>query len=208
MNQPETFRENGGPLRGLKVLDLTRVLSGPFATMWMATMGADVLKVENPNDPDITRTYPPFIDGKSAYFPSINHNKKAVTLNLKTEKGKEILLELIKDADVIIENFRPGVMEKLGLGYEKLREVNNQLIYASISGYGTYGPYSERPGYDVTAQAVSGIMALTGQPDDPPTRVGSSIGDTCAGINTVLAILAALYGYAGFFDMTAVIGKL
>lgn len=182
-----------GPLAGLKVLDLTRVLSGPFATMWLATMGAEVIKVENPGDTDVTRTYHPGINGKSAYFPTVNHNKKAITLNLKAPEGKELLRALVKDADVVIENFRPGVMDKLGLGYEELAKINPGIIYASISGYGTYGPYSQRPGYDVTAQAMSGLMFLTGFPDAPPTRVGSSFGDTTAGVNIVLAILAALY---------------
>lgn len=180
-----------GPLAGLKVIDLTRVLSGPFATMWLATMGADVLKIENPNDPDVTRNYAPEVNGHSAYFPTVNHNKRCITLNLKAEEGKEILRKLVKDADVVVENFRPGVMKKLGLDYEELSKINPGIIYASISGFGTYGPYSQRPGYDVTAQATSGIMYLTGFPDGAPTRIGSSYGDTTAGVNAVLAILAA-----------------
>lgn len=182
-----------GPLAGLKVIDLTRVLSGPFATMWLATMGADVLKIENPNDPDVTRNYAPEVNGHSAYFPTVNHNKRCITLNLKAEEGKEILRKLVKDADVVVENFRPGVMKKLGLDYEELSKINPGIIYASISGFGTYGPYSQRPGYDVTAQATSGIMYLTGFSDGAPTRIGSSYGDTTAGVNAVLAILAALY---------------
>lgn len=184
---------NKGPLAGLKVLDLTRVLSGPFATMWMATMGADIIKIENPNDPDTTRDYVPGINGKSAYFPTVNHNKRGITLNLKAEEGKQIFRDLVKDADVVVENFRPGVMDKLGLGYEELAKINPGIIYASISGFGTYGPYSQHPGYDVTAQAMSGLMFLTGMPENPPTRVGSSFGDTTAGVNIVVAILAALY---------------
>jgi len=182
-----------GPLAGLKVIDLTQVLSGPVATMWLATMGADVIKVENPKSPDVTRNYGPFCDGVSAYFPTVNRNKKCVTINLKAPEGKELLKELVQDADVLVENFRPGVMDRLGLGYEVLSAINPKLIYASISGYGTYGPYRDRPGYDVIAQGVSGLMYLTGQPDAPPTRVGSSIGDTVAGTNIVVAILAALY---------------
>jgi len=184
---------NKGPLAGLKVLDLTRVLSGPFATMWLATMGADVIKIENPKDPDVTRNYWPEVNGKSAYFPTVNHNKRCITLNLKAEEGKELFRRMVKDADVVIENFRPGVMDKLGLGYEALSQINPGIIYASISGFGTYGPYKDRPGYDVTAQAISGLMYLTGYPDGAPTRVGSSFGDTTAGVNAVLAILAALY---------------
>ena len=154
-----------GPLKGLKIVDLTQVLSGPFATMWLATMGAEVIKIENPKSQDVTRTYAPLHNGMSAYFPTVNHNKKGITLNLKAPEGKELFLELIKDADVVIENYRPGVMDRLGLGYEKLKEINPGLIYASISGYGTYGPYKDRPGYDVIAQGMSGLMHLTGQPE-------------------------------------------
>lgn len=186
-------KRNGGPLQGLRVLDLTRVLSGPFATMWLATMGAEVLKIENPNDPDVTRGYSPEVNGKSAYFPTVNHNKRCITLNLKAEEGKKIFGQLAQDTDVVVENFRPGVMDKLGLGYEELAKINPGIIYASISGFGTYGPYKDRPGYDVTAQAISGLMHLTGAPDGPPTRVGSSFGDTTAGVNAVVAILAAVY---------------
>ena len=182
-----------GPLKGLKVIDLTQVLSGPFSTMWLATMGAEVIKIENPKSPDVTRNYAPFQNGVSAYFPTVNQNKKCITLNLKAPEGKELLKSLIKDADVLIENYRPGVMDRLGVGYEVLRAINPRLIYASISGYGTYGPYKDRPGYDVIAQGMSGLMHLTGQADAPPTRVGSSIGDTVAGMNAVIAILAAVY---------------
>ncbi len=189
----ESELRNKGPLAGLKVIDLTRVLSGPFATMWLGTLGADVIKVENPDMPDGTRNYHPGINGKSAYFPTVNHNKRGVTINLKSEEGKDLLRDLVRDADVLVENFRPGVMDKLGIGYEALSKINPGLIYASVSGYGTYGPYKDRPGYDVNAQAMSGLMFLTGFPDSPPTRVGSSIGDTTAGVNIVLAILAALY---------------
>ena len=182
-----------GPLAGLKVIDLTQVLSGPFATMWLATMGAEVIKIENPKSPDVTRSYAPLYNGISAYFPTVNHNKKCITLNLKAPEGKELLKSLIMDADVLVENYRPGVMDRLGVGYEVLKALNPRLIYASISGYGTYGPYKDRPGYDVIAQGMSGLMYLTGQADAPPTRVGSSIGDTVAGMNAVIAILAALY---------------
>lgn len=185
--------KKGGPLQGLKVLDLTRVLSGPFATKWLATMGADVIKIENPKEPDVTRNYVPKVKGHSAYFPTVNHNKKCITLNLKAEEGKDLFRRMVRDADVVIENFRPGVMNKLGLGYEALAEINPGIIYASISGFGTYGPYAQRPGYDVTAQAFSGIMYLTGEAGGPPSRIGSSYGDTTAGVNAVLAILAALY---------------
>ena len=179
-----------GPLKGLKVIDLTQVLSGPFATMWLATMGAEVIKIENPKSPDVTRGYAPIKNGVSAYFPTVNHNKKCITLNLKAPEGKALLASLVQDADVLVENFRPGVMDRLGVGYEALRAINPRLIYASISGYGTYGPYKDRPGYDVIAQGMSGLMHLTGQADAPPTRVGSSIGDTVAGMNAVSATQA------------------
>ena len=182
-----------GPLAGLKVIDLTQVLSGPFSTMWLATMGADVIKIENPKSPDVTRSYAPLVNEISGYFPTVNHNKKCITLNLKAPEGKALLKALVQDADVLVENFRPGVMDRLGVGYGVLKELNPRLIYASISGYGTYGPYKDRPGYDVIAQGMSGMMHLTGQADAPPTRVGSSIGDTVAGMNAVIAILAALY---------------
>lgn len=182
-----------GALSGLKVVDLTQVLSGPFATMWLAAMGADVIKIENPASADVTRTYPPLKNGHSGYFPTVNRNKKGITLNLKSDEGKAIFFDLIKDADVVVENFRPGVMNKLGVGYETAKKINPRIIYASISGYGTYGPYSDRPGYDVTAQAMSGLMHLTGQKDSEPTRVGSSIGDTVAGMSIVIAILSAVY---------------
>lgn len=186
-------KKRSGPLAGLKVIDLTQVLSGPFATMWLATMGAEVIKIENPKAQDVTREYGPFLGGQSAYFPTVNHNKKGITLNLKAPEGKALFQDLVRDADVVVENYRPGVMDRLGLGYAVLQQINPRLIYASISGYGTYGPYRDRPGYDVIAQGMSGLMYLTGQPDAPPTRVGSSIGDTTAGVNAVVAILAALY---------------
>ncbi len=182
-----------GALDGLRVLDLTRVLSGPFATKWLATMGADVIKIENPKDPDITRSYQPEVNGHSAYFPTVNHNKRCITLNLKSEEGKEIFRKLAKESDVVIENYRPGVMDRLGLGYDVLSEINPGIIYASISGYGTYGPYKDRPGYDVTAQGISGIMHLTGYPDGAPMRIGSSFGDTVTGMSIVIGILSALY---------------
>lgn len=137
------------PLEGLVVLDMTRVLAGPFAAMMFADMGAEVIKIERPNSGDDTRAYPPFQAGESAYFMSLNRGKKSVTLNLKHERGKEILKSLAKKSDILIENFKPGTMEKLGLGYEDLRKVNPRLIYAASSGFGQTGPYSRRPAMDV-----------------------------------------------------------
>jgi len=185
--------EKKGPLHGLTVVDLTRVLSGPFGMSWIGDMGATIIKVENPIGGDATRNDRPFINGTSNYFATINRNKKCVTLNLKDPKGKEMFLELVKQADVVTENFRPGTMEKLGLGYEELSKVNEKIILASISGYGQTGPYAQRPGYDAVSQAMGGIMSLTGFPGNPPTKCGTSIGDVAAGMNMVIGILAALY---------------
>jgi len=179
-------------LEGLRVLDLTRVLVGPYATMILADLGADVIKLEMPVTGDDSRAYPPHINGESAYFMSLNRNKRSMTLNLKSDKGKEIFLDLIRKVDVVIENFRPGTMERLGLGYEVLKIENPRLIYAAASGFGHTGPYSRRPAYDAVVQAMGGIMSITGQPGGPPTRVGSSIGDITAGLFTTIGILASL----------------
>ncbi|MBD3949096.1 CoA transferase [Tuanshanicoccus lijuaniae] len=179
-------------LQGLKVVDMTRVLAGPYATMLLADMGADVLKIEMPGKGDDSRAYGPYVNGESAYFMSINRNKRSLTLNLKNEDAKEILIKLIKEADVLVENFRPGTMEKLGLGYDVLREINPKLIYAASSGFGHSGPYSKRPAYDGVVQAMGGIMSITGEKDGRPTRVGPSIGDVTAGLFTAIGILGAL----------------
>jgi len=181
------------PLENVKVLDLTRVLSGPYATMILADMGADVLKIEMPKIGDDSRAYGPFINGESAYFMSINRNKRSMTLNLKTEEGKEILRKLIKEADVIVENYKPGTMEKLGFGYEEIKKMNDRIIYAACSGFGHSGPYSKRPAYDAIVQAMGGIMSITGPESGEPIRVGASIGDIIAGIFTAVGILTALY---------------
>ena len=152
-----------GALSNIKVLDLTRVLAGPYCTMMLADFGADVIKIEMPRKGDDTRGFGPFVNGESLYYANINRNKKGITLNLKSEEGKNIFLEMVKHADVVVENYRPGVMEKLGLGYDELAKVNNQIIYGAVSGFGCYGPYSERPGYDIIAQAMGGLMSITGQ---------------------------------------------
>lgn len=181
------------PLEGVKILDLTRVLAGPYATMILADMGADVIKIEIPKTGDDSRAFGPFLKGESAYFMSINRNKRSMTLNLKTEEGKEILTKLIKKADVIVENYRPGTMEKLGFGYEKIKDINDKIIYAACSGFGHSGPYTKKPAYDAIVQAMGGIMSITGQENGEPTRVGASIGDIIAGIFTATGILTALY---------------
>jgi len=181
-----------GALSDIKVLDLTRVLAGPYATMVLADLGAEIIKIEQPEKGDDSRAYGPYKNGESAYFMSLNRNKESITLNLKTLEGKEILKELVKKVDVLVENFRPGTMEKLGLGYEVLKEINPRLIYASSTGYGQTGPYSQRPAYDAVVQAMGGIMSITGQADGVPTRVGTSIGDIAAGLFCAIGILAAL----------------
>lgn len=184
-------------LENLTVLDLTRVLAGPFCTMMMADMGAKVIKIEVPDGGDDTRSYPPFRKNcndemESLYFANINRNKKGVTLNLKTLEGKEMFKMLVEKADIVIENYRPGVMDKLGLGYDILKEINPRIIYAAISGFGSYGPYSQRPGYDILAQAMGGMMAITGEKGGAPTRAGSALGDILGGLHGLIGILAAV----------------
>lgn len=180
------------PLEGIRILDLGRVLAMPTCTMQLADLGAEVIKIEIPGKGDDTREFGPFVNGESAYFISINRNKKSFTLNLKKEEGKRIFKELVKLSDVVAENYRPNTMHKLGLGYEVLKKINPHIIYASICGFGHKSIYQERPGYDIIAQATGGIMNITGQPDGPPTRVGSSIGDIFSGCYASIAILAAL----------------
>ncbi|NPA45488.1 MAG: CoA transferase [Chlorobi bacterium] len=181
------------PLENVKILDLTRVLAGPFSTMLMQELGAEIIKVEMPGKGDDARYFGPFKNGESAYFLSVNRGKKSISLNLKSEEGKKILLELVKKVDIVTENFRPGTMEKLGLSYEVLKEVNPKIIFASTSGFGQTGPDSKKPAYDMLVQAMSGMMSITGWQDKPPTRVGASIGDLGAGLYTIIGILSALY---------------
>jgi len=185
--------ETKGALEGLLVLDLTRVLAGPFAGMILADLGADVIKIEEPERGADERSMGPFQNGESAYYMNLNRNKRGITLNLKAPKGKEIFKALAAKADVVLENFRPGTMEKLGLGYEVLREINPRLIYAAVSGFGHYGPYRDRPGYDIISQAMSGLMSTTGWPDGEPTRTGTAMGDVLGGLSVVIGILAALH---------------
>lgn len=181
------------PLKGIRVLDFTRVLAGPYCAMMLCDMGAEVIKVERPRTGDDARFFGPFIKGESGYYMSLNRGKKSITLNLKHEEGKKIVRRLIKKVDVILENFRPGTMDKLGFGYEDVKKINPRVIYASTSGYGQTGPISRMAGYDIVAQAVGGIMSITGSPDAPPTRVGTSIADILAGMFTAYGIMIALY---------------
>lgn len=183
---------NTGALQGVKILDLSRVLAGPFATMMMADMGAEVIKIEIPIKGDDSRQFGPFVKGESAYYMNLNRNKKGITLNLKSPIGKEMFLKMIEKADIILENYRPGTMEKLGLGYEELKKVNPAIIYACVSGFGHYGPYKDRAGYDIIGQAMSGLMSTTGFPGGEPTRTGTAMSDVLAGLSVTIGTLAAL----------------
>lgn len=183
-----------GALAGVKVLDLTRVLAGPFCTMLLGDMGAEIIKVEEPGKGDDTRSYPPFIEGCSTYFCNMNRNKQSITLDLKQPAAKAVFKEMVGQVDIVIENYKPGTMNKLGIGYEVLKEINPRLIFASISGFGQYGPYKDRPGYDIIGQAMGGLMSVSGWPDSPPTRSGTAMGDVLAGLNCCIGILAALKG--------------
>jgi crotonobetainyl-CoA:carnitine CoA-transferase CaiB-like acyl-CoA transferase len=180
------------PLAGIRVLDLTRVLAGPFCAMSLGDMGAEVIKIEEPGKGDDTRGWPPFAGGEATYFLSVNRNKKSLTLNMKAPEGQEILRKLVARSDVVLENFRPGTMERLGFGYDRLRRLNPRLIYCSISGFGESGPEASRPGYDLIVQGESGIMDLTGFSDGPPVKVGNSIADLVAGMAAAQGITLAL----------------
>ncbi|GAA0805297.1 CaiB/BaiF CoA-transferase family protein [Faecalicatena orotica] len=180
-----------GLLDGVKVLDLTRVLAGPYCGMMLADMGAEVIKIEMPGKGDDARRNAPIVNGESAYYMNLNRNKKGMTLNLKSERGREIFRELVRQSDIVLENYRPGVMEKLGLGYEDLRKINPAIVYGAVSGFGHYGPYSSRPGYDILGQAMSGLMSTTGWPGGQPTRTGTAISDVMGGISCCVGVLAA-----------------
>lgn len=181
------------PLDGIRVIDLTRILSGPYCTMTLADMGAEVIKVEPPAGDDTRQWGPPFIDTESAYFLSVNRNKKSIVVNLKEEKGKELVLKLIENADVVVENFRPGTLKRLGLGYDVLKERNPRIILASISGFGQTGPYTEKPGYDVIAQGMGGLTSVTGVPGQLPVKAGFSLADIGTGMWAGYGILTALF---------------
>lgn len=188
------------PLEGVRVLDLTRALAGPYCTMMLGDLGADVIKVERPGRGDDSRGWgPPFAGepygpypGESAYFIAVNRNKRSLTANLKSPEGQEVMRRLAGVSDVLVENFRTGVLDRMGLGYEELHGLNPRLVYCSISGYGRTGPYAERPGYDVIIQAEGGMMAITGPEEGPPSRVGVPIVDITAGMFAATAVLAAL----------------
>jgi len=181
-----------GPLAGILVVDLSRILAGPYCTLLMAEMGARVIKVEPPKGGDDARAYGPFINGKSTYFASINRGKESIALDLKNDEHRKIFDKLLAKADVVVENFRPGTMEKLGYGWETLHAKYPKLIYASASGFGHSGPNSKDPAYDMVMQGMGGIMSITGNEGQPPSRVGMSIGDIGAGLYTAVAVNAAL----------------
>ena len=194
-------RTKSGPFSGILVIDLTRVLAGPYCALLMSELGARVIKVEPPNKGDDSRSIGPFVKTpsggtKSGYFMSVNRGKESIALDLKADGDRKIFEALLSKADVVIENYRGGTMEKLGYGYDALKEKFPKLVYAAVSGFGHTGPYARRPAYDMVVQAMGGIMSLTGHPGSPPTRVGSSMGDLTAGLFTTIGIAAALYDRA------------
>lgn len=182
-----------GPLGGIRVLDLTRVLAGPAASLALADLGAEVIKIEPPGTGDDTRTFPPFRDGESHYFLSVNRGKKSIVVDLKTDAGVALIKDLAAKCDVLIENYRPGVMARFGLDYEALSAANPGLIYCSISGFGMTGPLRDRPSFDIVLQALSGALSVNGEPGGLPTKLGIPLGDLVGGINGPMGILAALY---------------
>lgn len=181
-----------GPLSDIIVVDLTRVLAGPYATMVLADLGARVIKVESPAGDD-ARSFPPFTGGRSAYFESLNRGKESIRLDLTDESDRQRFEVLLADADVLVENFRPGVMDRLGYGFADVHAAYPEMIYASVSGFGQTGPYADRAAYDMVVQAMGGLMSLTGHEEAPPTRVGTSIGDITAGLFTAVGVLTALH---------------
>ena len=196
------------PLSGIKVVDLGRFIAGPYCTMKLGDMGAEVIKVETPGRGDDSRALgPPFLEGEAAYYLSFNRNKKSITLNLREEKGKEILRRLISEADVLVENFRIGVTEQMGLTYKDVKKIKEDIIYCSITGYGHNSPYREKPSFDVMIQGEAGLMSVTGFPDGPPQRVGVAIADILGGFHAVEGILLALLvrhktGHGQFVDVS------
>ncbi len=181
------------PLEGLVVLDLTRVLAGPYCSMMLADFGANIIKIEPPEVGDDSRHFGPFVGKESAYFMSLNRNKRSITLNFKKEAHIELFREMVKQADVVLENYRPGTMEKFGLGYDELKQINPKIIYAACSGFGHSGPYMDKPAYDIVVQAMGGIMSITGAEGGEPTRVGASIGDIIAGMFTAYGVMLGLF---------------
>ncbi len=188
-----TVSDMKGPLAGVTVLDFSRVLAGPYCTMLLADLGARVIKVERFGTGDDARAFGPFVEGESAYFMCFNRGKESIVLDIKSPRDRELLERLLDSADVLVENFRPGIMDRLGYGPERLAKTHPHLVYASISGFGHSGPFSDLPGYDMVVQAMGGVMSLTGWPDGPPSRVGTSFGDLGAALFAAIGIVSALY---------------
>ena len=186
-------RDMSGPLAGVKVLSFGRALAGPYAAMMLSDLGAEVIKIEDPGKGDMARRNGPFIDDLSSYFLSINRGKKSLTLNMRHDRARDLVKKLLPGMDILVENFRPGIMKKMGLDYGTVRDLNPRLIYVSISGFGQYGPYAHKPAFDMVAQGMGGTVSITGEFGRPPVRVGYSIGDIGAALYAVSAILAALY---------------
>ncbi|MEY3886141.1 MAG: hypothetical protein RL650_233 [Pseudomonadota bacterium] len=182
------------PLSGIRVLDLTNVLAGPYCSMVLGDMGAEVIKIENANKGDSSRSFEPQVNGESYCFAVLNRNKQSVALNLKDPAGLKIALDLASKADIILENFRPGVVKRMGLGYETVKSVNQSVIYASLSGFGQTGPYGKKGGFDIIAQGMSGIMLMTGEPGGRPVKVGIAMNDIASGVTALSGILGALIG--------------
>ena len=181
-----------GPLKGMRVIELAHIMAGPVCGLMLADMGADVIKVEKPSGDDSRRFVPPEIGGEAAAYMMMNRNKRGISLNLKANKAQKILLKLLSNADVLIENYRKGTMEKLGLSYDTLQEINPRLIYCEISGFGRTGPYAKRGGFDLIAQGMAGLMSITGEsPDRPPVKVAAPISDINAGILAAMGVCAA-----------------
>ena len=181
------------PLSGVRVIDLTRAMAGPFCTMMLGDMGAEVVKIEPPNGDETREWGPPFVGEESTYFMSVNRNKRSIVIDLRKERGLEILLSLVRKSQVLVENYRPGTTDKLGIGYEKLHRLNPNLIYCSVSGFGQTGPYRQKPGYDIIAFATSGMMSITGEPGRPPVKMGVPVSDICAGMYAAYAIAVSLF---------------
>ena len=195
MNSSTESSKRPLPLAGVKVLDVSQVMAGPYSCMLLADMGADVIKVEPPGGGDQTRGAMGFkMKGPDSMgFLNMNRNKRSIAINLKSEAGKSVLFKLVKEADILVENYRPGVMKRLGVGYEVMSKINPALVYVSISGFGQSGPWAERPGFDLMAQAMSGIMSVTGHAGEGPMRAGTAVADLTAGLHAALGIFTALW---------------
>ncbi len=193
MSMNDSTKEWPGPLDGLRVIDLTRVLAGPFATQLLGDLGAQIFKIEQPPGGDETRKFPPLVNGESHYFLGLNRNKKSLVIDLRKPAGADILRRLVASSDILVENYRPGVMQRLGLGYETLSAINPRLIYCAISGFGLTGPLRDKPSFDVVTQALTGVLSVNGEPGRPPMKLGLPMGDMVGGIFGPIGILSALH---------------